>query len=301
MRLDPASLLERRAQPLPPRARRVLLSVAITGLLGAMIWAWRESRLTVDDLEWGPIGGLILIAAPLSLVLKAAEYTLAARVAGQRPGRRSAYEIAVVSSAANLLPLPGSLLVTVQAIASDGAGYGRAISASAVPGVAWLGITGIAGGIAIALTGPALLGLATGFGGFAALVVAGVLFVRSAPIAHRIGLAGAIVAVEIAWLAVSGLRFTLAAAALGVDLDIGQAVALSVAGAVTVAIGFVPGGIGVREGLIAALAPLIGLDVETGILLGALDRVVWLGFLGLAGLALTTQRSSASRSISADS
>ena len=43
------------------------------------------------------------------------------------------------------------------------------------------------------------------------------------------------------------------------------------------AIGFFPGGLGVREALIAALSPLIGLDLETGVLLGAVDRVVWLG------------------------
>ncbi len=56
------------------------------------------------------------------------------------------------------------------------------------------------------------------------------------------------------------------------------------------AIGFFPGGLGIREALIAALSPLIGLDLETGVLLGAIDRVVWLGFLALAGLGLAGGR-----------
>ena len=55
---------------------------------------------------------------------------------------------------------------------------------------------------------------------------------------------------------------------IGVDLTVTQALALSVAGAITVAIGFFPGGLGVREALIAALSPLIGLDLESGVLLG---------------------------------
>ena len=88
----------------------------------------------------------------------------------------------------------------------------------------------------------------------------------------------------------SGLRFTLAAAVIGVDLALPQALALSVASAITVAIGFFPGGLGVREALIAALSPLIGLDLKTGVLLGAVDRVVWLGFLALAGVGLTVNR-----------
>lgn len=278
-----------------------MLTVAILGLALAMVWAWDRSGLTFADLEWWPITGLAFVAAPLSLTLKAAEFGLAARIAGQRPSSRAALEISVVSSAANLLPLPGSLLVTVQALASDGAGYGRAVGASSVPAIAWLGITGIVGGAAIAAAGPIGLGVVVGVAGIAALVGALVLFRTVAPAIGRPRLATAIILVEAAWLAVSGLRFTLAAAALGVDLDLSQALALSVAGALTVAIGFVPGGLGVREALIAALAPLIGLDVETGILLGAIDRVVWLGFLGLAGVVLSGQRSSASRSANADS
>jgi len=61
---------------------------------------------------------------------------------------------------------------------------------------------------------------------------------------------------------------------------------LSVAGAASVAIGFVPGGLGVREALIAALSPLIGLDVDAGLILGVVDRVVWLAVLGVAALSL---------------
>jgi uncharacterized membrane protein YbhN (UPF0104 family) len=75
----------------------------------------------------------------------------------------------------------------------------------------------------------------------------------------------------------------------GIDLELSQALALSVAGAATVVLAFVPGGLGVRKAFIAGLAPLIGLDVEGGILLGVIDRVACLGFLALAGLALWGQ------------
>jgi len=77
---------------------------------------------------------------------------------------------------------------------------------------------------------------------------------------------------------------------IGVDLTVTQALALSIAGAITVAIGFLPGGLGIREALIAALSPLIGLDLETGVLLGAVDRLVWLSALALAGVGLAVSR-----------
>ncbi|MEM9466031.1 MAG: lysylphosphatidylglycerol synthase domain-containing protein [Actinomycetota bacterium] len=287
------SLLERRARPIPDRIRRPILALTTVGLVVAAVWAWRSADLAASDLRWAPILGLALLAAPLSLLLKAAEFAVAARIAGQRPSRRLATETAVVSSAANLLPLPGSLLVTVQTLAERGATYGGAVAASAVPGIAWIGATGVVGGIAIAVEGSAVLAATVIAMGAVALLGAGAMFLATAPASGRVPLAAAVLAVEIAWLATSGLRFVLAASAIGLDLTFTQALVLSVAGAASVAIGFVPGGLGVREGLIAALSPLIGLDVDQGLVLGVIDRVVWLGFLGLAAVALTLTRRSA--------
>jgi hypothetical protein len=283
-------LLDQRAEPLPPGIRRTLLLVAGVGVVVASIWAWRSSGLTVDDVEWLPIAVAFAVAAPASLALKAAEFRVAARVAGQRPPWPRSLEVAVVSSAANLLPLPGSLLVTVRSLSEDGSSYGRAVASSAVPGLAWLAITGLVGGTAIIIEGAPVLGVAVIGAGLAAGAGAAALFRSNAPASGRAGLAATIVLVEAGWLAVSACRLGLAVSALGVSIEPTQAVALSVAGALTVAIGFFPGGLGVREALIAALAPLIGLPLDTGVLLGSLDRVIWLAFLALAAALLAVVR-----------
>lgn len=278
-------LLDQRAQPISARTRVTLLVVTAVGVLGASIWAWNSADLALGDVEWLPLVVLFAVAAPLSLGLKAAEFRVAAAIADQRPPLARCLDVAVLSSAANLLPLPGSLIVTVQSLSEDGTSYGTAVQASAVPGLAWLSITGIVGGGAIAIEGNLWLGLAVVGGGVVVAVVAAAMFRTAAPAAGRVALALVIVAVEAGWLAVSALRLGLAVSALGVSIEPLQAVALSVAGAITVAIGFFPGGLGVREALIAALAPIIGLPLDTGVLLGSLDRVVWLAFLALAATA----------------
>ena len=278
-------LLDQRAQPISPRTRGVLLAITAAGVAVATVWAWRSSDLAFGDLEWLPIVVLFAVAAPVSLLLKAAEFRVAAAIADQRPGVGRCLDVAVLSSAANLLPLPGSLLVTVQSLSEDGTTYGTAVNASAVPGLTWLSITGLVGGGAIAIEGNLWLGLAVAAGGLVVATVAATMFVRTAPVEGRVILGGVIVLVEAGWLATSALRLGLAVAALGVSIDPLQAVALSVAGAITVAIGFFPGGLGVREALIAALAPIIGLELDTGVLLGTLDRIVWLAFLALAAAA----------------
>jgi len=277
-------LLARRAQPLPPRWRTALLAASGVAVAAMALWAWRSSGLAWSDLRWWAVAVLFGVLAPLSLALKAVEFVLAARIAGQHPGRREALDVAVVSSAANLLPIPGSLMVTVQSIAGSGATYGGAIAASAVPGLTWLAITALIGGGATAALGAPLVGALLVCAAPVAGAAAWRLFARSVPRGRRAPLAAAIIAAETGWLAVSAGRLGLAVVALGQSVTVGQALALSVAGALTVAIGFFPGGLGVREALLAGLSPLIGLDVETGVLLGTLDRVVWLAFLGLAGL-----------------
>ena len=283
-------LLDQRAQRLNKRLQTAIGVVAAVGVSGATVWAWRASELTLAELSWWPLAVALLATAPASLALKSAEYQLAARIASQKPSTTRSLRVAVVSSAANLLPLPGSLIVTVRSLSEDGSTYGSAISAGAVPGLCWLSITGIVGGSAIAIEGPPSLGVITVVGGLIAGVAALKLFRETAPDGGSIRLALAVLGVEAAWLVISALRLGLAVTALGVDISPTQAVALSVAGALTVAIGFFPSGLGLREALIAGLSPLIGLEFDIGVLIGSVDRLIWLTFLALAGAALVLAR-----------
>lgn len=277
-------LLEKRARPLNNRTTKILTGFAALGVTLATLWAWRASEIT--NVVWQPISILACVAAPLTLLLKSAEYQLCAHLASQKPTQNHSLRVAILSSSANLLPLPGSLLVTVRSLAQSGSTYGKAIKSSAIPGLAWLALCGLIGGTAIAIEGPALLGLATIVcgalvGGFTIKLFGSAKFVKP-----RLTLAFAIVVVELAWLAISALRLGLAVKALGVDISPQQALALSVAGALTVAIGVFPAGLGLREALLAGLSPLINLSFDVGVLLGSLDRLIWISFLGLANLVL---------------
>ena len=164
------------------------------------------------------------------------------------------------------------------------------MTASAVPGLTWLGITGVVGGVAIAVEGPDALGAAAIAVGVGVLIVSALLLRAAVLPGARAKIVAAVLLVEFGWLGVSALRLGLAVAALGISVTPTQALALSVAGAITVAVGLFPGGLGLREALITALGPLIGLDIGTGVLLGTIDRLVWLSFLALAGAVLAARR-----------
>jgi uncharacterized membrane protein YbhN (UPF0104 family) len=284
------NFLERRAQPLPKRAQMILTIVTLVVLVVASVWAWRAAHLSFSTIDWLPIAIAFFVAAPATLVLKMLEYDAAARLIGSRAGPRRALEVAVISSAANLLPIPGSLIVTTRSLSEQGATYGSAAVATSIPGLAWLGLAGVIGGVSIIVAGSWPVGLAILVGGLACLAVAGAMFRRTAPATGRPQLALRIVLIETSWIGLSGFRLWLVLRAIGVVGTPAQVLALAVAGAMSVAIGFFPGGLGAREALIALLSPIIKLPLSEGVVLGVIDRVVWITFLALAAVVVVATR-----------
>lgn len=289
------SLVQTRERALPPAWRNAVASVATAAMFAAAVWAWESSGLRLDDIRWTPVALSFVVAGPASIAMKAVGFVVSARLVDQHPSASRSIRVAIVSSAANILPLPGSLLVTVRSLAQDGSTYGQAIAASAVPGLSWIAFAGLVGGVAIGIEGTLWLSVLVVGIGLAATIAAGVVFSRVAPPDGRGLLLLQLIAAQAGWLLVSALRLGLAMNALGLDFQPARALALSVAGAATTAIGFVPGGLGVREGLIAALAPLVGLPVDTGVLIGTIDRVVWLAFLAVAAALLALAPSGGER------
>jgi hypothetical protein len=289
-------LLERRAKPLSRRSQLIIVAVTTVALVVATIWAWRSANLSLSEIRWWPIAVAFFVVAPATLYLKMLEYDAAARVIGSHAPWRRALDVAVVSSAANLLPIPGSLLVTTRSLSEQGATYGTAVVASSIPGLAWLGLACLIGGAAILIAGAPIVGVVVFTCGAVATGAAFVMFRRTAPAHGRVVLAIRIVVIEVSWVALSGLRFWLLLYALDVSATAAQALALAVAGAMSVAIGFFPGGLGAREALIALLSPLVDLRFSEGLVLGVLDRVIWMTFLTLAALGVAAGRARANRS-----
>jgi uncharacterized membrane protein YbhN (UPF0104 family) len=90
------------------------------------------------------------------------------------------------------------------------------------------------------------------------------------------------------------MRLFLVAAALRFDVSFGQAAALMIAAVSAAAVGFLPSGLGVREGIAAILSPIVGLPAAVGLVITAVERVVGLVVLSVfaAIVTLMTRRRS---------
>ena len=87
------------------------------------------------------------------------------------------------------------------------------------------------------------------------------------------------------------LRLFLIAAALRFDVSFAQTTTLAIATVAAAAIGFLPSGLGAREGIAAILAPIVGFPAAVGLVITAVDRLVSLAMLSvLAGIVTYATR-----------
>jgi uncharacterized membrane protein YbhN (UPF0104 family) len=278
------------ARHAPPRGLAYALAAVMFVATAALGFAELPAR--TDDLRPLLLLVVAVLLGPATSALNAAEYAVTARYTGLRVGRIDAVRVAVLSTAANMLPVPGAVLVRAAALQRAGTSYlagGRVIVA--VSG-AWLGATALLTGIVMFAAGEH-----EPFGTI--LLVAGVAGLFGA---HRLAggrrkhggtrLAAALVLVEAATVAIGALRLWLCMRGLGYDVTVVQGTALTFASVLASAVAVFPGGLGLREALAAAIGPLVALPAAVAAVAAAVDRLLGLPvvFLVAAGFAVKANR-----------
>jgi hypothetical protein len=266
-----------------PRVQRALLGVALAAFAVMAAVAVRAFPDEPDPEPRWPLLLLVGIAGPLvTVLLNALEYVQQGRLVAKRIALPDALRVSVLGTAANLAPVPGSVLVRTNALVDEHTGVRAAASTTVTVGLAWLAAGALAAGVLQPFADRALAGAvlaAAGVGLFALVYV----FVRRAVPAHAVSHFGAIALVELATVAVGALRLAGFIAGLGLDVTAAQAVGLTLAGVVASATGIFPAGLGIREALVAAASPLLDVPAAVGLAAAAADRLA-----GLAVLAVLT-------------
>ena len=255
--------------------RRLALVLSAVIFVVATIVAIRTLPPIDGDIRWGFFVAVGLIGAPARTWVTGAEFGALAHLTGHAVGQIERLRVALVGIAANLLPIPGSVLVRAQVLRRRGATLRSIGWATAVTGAMWVGTTALVAGVLLgALSEQRLLGtvLASAGAGLCAGVVATIL--RRRALAARRRHALSLFVVEVLFIAIGGFRLWGIMIGLGYDVGIEQATALTIAGVVTTAVGFAPGGWGVRELTAAAISPLVGLPASVGLLAAALNRLI---------------------------
>lgn len=261
---------------------RVLLGAAVLIFVAATVSAWSrlpDAHRQPPDLSWACLAAGFAV---VTLWLNAGEFGLSAKLVGRRVCANEAIRVSVLGSAANVLPLPGAILVRARALRQAGERSGTALTTTVAVGLVWVSAASILAGSVLVLTnGSLILVLAFLLGGVLLMALAGsVLLVYG----HRppITAAGALVVLEFASVLTSALR--LYALGKATDFEIGavEAVTLNLGAILSSVVGVLPGGLGVREIATGLFGGLVGLSGSVGVLVSVLDRLILFPVLALA-------------------
>jgi uncharacterized membrane protein YbhN (UPF0104 family) len=260
-----------------PRVRRAVLLTAALGLAAGIVVSVRAQPGIFNDLHLVPILLVTVIAIPATVFLNAYEFLLSARLIGRHIALRSALETTIVASVANMLPLPGGSIVRVAALKAAGADLKHGISTVVLVTLIWLGVAFAYSGIWVIVLGEMLVGVLFAIGGMVFLAASFATILR---LVKQWQVPAQLFATKLVIVVMDAVRNLLCLWALGADSNFAQASTLAVSGVLGSAVSIVPAGLGLREGVAAAMAPLVGLAASSAFLAMSLSRIL--------GLATTT-------------
>jgi Lysylphosphatidylglycerol synthase TM region len=281
-------------RPPSPRAQRAILAVAAVGFLVGAWFALKSLDVSIDEVRWPPLLVAALVGVPLTLVANTFEYLLSGRMLHHRIPLLPALQLTTVSTAANLLPIPGAFLVRIQGLRALGSGTGKALASTMMIGLAWIGISSLLAGILLAFSQSWVASVALTAVGVITLIGAYAWLLRAVPErGERRRIAALAIIVELFAVVTNAARLVLILIGLRVDASLGQALVLAVSSSLAAAAGLFPGGLGLREAIAALLAPLVGLPASAGFAATAINRVMGIVVLApiTAVLALRSPQS----------
>lgn len=264
------------------RHRRLLIVASAGFFLVGLLLSASALDLSPSVLDYRFILLILVVGAPLSILLNANELQLCANLAGRRIALRDATAITTIATVSNLLPLPASLAIRGGALVGIGATVRETGAILVAAGLMWIAMALAVSGFAFAPRHPAFLALGC-------VSLAGVLLV-ALWIGRRggSGIALGFVAVRTAMTILLVLRLWLAFAAIGAAVAADEAASYVIAGVAGTVVLIVPAGLGVSEGLAAAMAELAGGSAAAAFLALGLNRL--LGLVACGAVATATWR-----------
>ena len=280
------SLLDRFQDARNKKRSPWLLVIALALFLAFTYIAIRHLPPIDKPIRWSLVLLAGLVCVPFGIALNALEYRLMAHLADHHPPRLEILQVTIMGTAANLLPIPGAVVVRLANLNKGGVKVTRGLNLTAIIGITWIGAACMLGGIAEMFSHPdfGVTALAIGVG---LLAVAIVMLTRIVDKGARLAGIIELVAIETGFVFVQAARLFLIAAALRFNVSFAQASTLVIAAVTAAAIGFLPAGLGAREAIAALLSPIVGFPAAVGLVITAVDRVVNLVILSVFAGVIT--------------
>jgi hypothetical protein len=273
------------------RLERIALLVAVPALVAGLWYSVQRQPQVFDQLRWTWLLAVLLVGMPLITLSNALRFSLTLRLVGQRWPFPALLRASILSSAANMLPLPGGLMLRIAYLRNAQTSLARATWITSLSSGLWFATAAGATGFAFWRLGHPAAGAVALAASAVILAVCTALLLRH-PEGGRV--AAALVLLEAATFAVTATRFTWCFMALGAPVEWVQSLGLCIAYVSGAVVSVVPAGVGLYEYVGSLLAPYANLAPTLTFIAVFLDRIATLlGLAIAAGAVLLQDRRSA--------
>lgn len=261
-----------------PRSKGIVLLVSLLVFVGGIVFSVRQNPNLVKDISWSFIALILLVGVPITVCINAIRFILTGKVLRQRIPIANALNITVLSTAANMLPLPGGILVRIAGLKTVETSYKEGVSATILIFAVWAAMTCLYSASALCLMSLrfTLVSMILFFVGIVLLTVS-IYTLRKMEV--NTWLIFAVSGNELVATVTDAFRLWLCFLALSETTTFIQSSVLTISAVAGSAVGVIPAGLGLREAVTALIGPVVSVTATAGFVAAALNRL-----LGLAGI-----------------
>jgi hypothetical protein len=265
------------------RTKSLFGVLALTAFTAGFVWAYQEYPFALGEVKWTYVFLLWLALLPAVTLVNALRFYVTSRALGNRCTLRRAVTVTVFSTAANMLPIPGGMIVRAANLKGVNNNIKGAVSATLLTSAFSGLVTILLAAAAYLVVKESILSLII-FGGLTSVfVIALILMARGA----LKMILSKLVWIEVCSTLLDAARIVTCFAVIGLYISAERSLILTSASVVGSAISLVPAGLGVREITAALMAVHLSLIPSATYVAIGLNRLIGLSFFMMLTVPLS--------------
>ncbi|WP_333698472.1 lysylphosphatidylglycerol synthase domain-containing protein [Kordiimonas lacus] len=251
----------------------ILLTAAVALFCAGIYFSIQSQPNVLDNVDYAWAVVVILVLTPLNLVLSSFEFKASVALLKGRVEFVDAFKTTVVASAANILPIPGSVMVRLVKLKSLGVSYKEGSIVTIMQIAFWFSVTFFYGGLWLTFINDNWMSYAVTSVGLASLIAS---FILSAWRYNNSRIIYWMSFLRLLLIVSDAFALYVCFKALGIGVGFSETSVLSVSSFLGSTVSFVPGGLGIREFFAALIGEIINLNVASVYLAASLYRILGL-------------------------
>lgn len=250
--------------------KKIIFLLTLTFVSIVLYFILKNNSQALQNFQYAPLFFLILILIPISITMISWQFLLSSQLLKKDIHFLDAIEVTIISTAANMLPLPGGLMVRTAALKDEKTHYSKGLWVTSLISFSWIAVIGLYSSISFLFMHYIIGWIGLIFSILLILVV--IYFLLKIHVSFKIIFSIFFSQFILIGADVVGL-WIIFNLMLSFHVDFLKIATLTISNVAGSIVGFVPAGLGIREGVGAFIANFIDLSPSITFITMALHRI----------------------------